>query len=264
MSEDIYSKPDLTKKVKYRRGKMEERVVDIYESVDTLRGPEPEEAPPQFTAGHQRGVSVPPERRSFRAAAVCLGLLCVLLLAGIIGLGLHHVTVIDENIREREQINTKYNNTLTELMKENQYLVKETDELQKNLNTTCCCPSWQKFGSSCYYVSKEYKTWERSRQDCRDRGADLVIINSRQELDFIHKFEKPFWIGLSYSEEEGIWKWVDGTRLPEEHQFWWGGEPNANKIENCVIQEHSTAETSWNDLYCYYSNFWVCERNNTL
>ncbi|KAM6986178.1 C-type lectin domain family 6 member A-like [Aplochiton taeniatus] len=246
---------------------MEERVVDIYESLDTLRGPGPEEAPPQITAGHQRAESVPAERRSFRAAAVCLGLLCVLLLAGIIGLGLQYITVIYENIRETPGLGLHHVTVTIEVQGKIDLingLTKERDDLQRKLNNTYCAQGWERFGCSCYYVSEERKTWETSRQDCRDRGADLVIINSRQEQDFIHTFKKSFWIGLSDSEEEGIWKWVDGTRLPEEHQFWSSGEPNGKKRENCVELQHSTAETSWNDLLCSHTHLWVCERNTTL
>ncbi len=36
-------------------------------------------------------------------------------------------------------------------------------------------------GSVCFFVSTELKSWSDSRQYCRDRGADLVIINTEEK-----------------------------------------------------------------------------------
>jgi C-type lectin domain family 6 protein A len=44
-----------------------------------------------------------------------------------------------------------------------------------------CPEGWQKFESSWYFLSTETKTWKESREDCLERGADLVIINSDKE-----------------------------------------------------------------------------------
>ena len=44
-----------------------------------------------------------------------------------------------------------------------------------------CPEGWRRFGCSCYYKSTEKKTWSQSRRLCQERGADLVIINSKEE-----------------------------------------------------------------------------------
>uniref|UniRef100_A0AAQ6IDH6 C-type lectin domain-containing protein n=1 Tax=Anabas testudineus TaxID=64144 RepID=A0AAQ6IDH6_ANATE len=44
-----------------------------------------------------------------------------------------------------------------------------------------CPEGWTRFGCSCYFKSTEKKTWSESRTDCRRRGSDLVMINSKEE-----------------------------------------------------------------------------------
>ncbi|KAF4115384.1 hypothetical protein G5714_002873 [Onychostoma macrolepis] len=95
---------------------------------------------------------------------------------------------------------------------------------------------WVTYKRNSYYVSSEWKNWVDSRRDCLQRGADLIIINNKEEQEFITKVISGniVWIGLTDSDNEGVWKWVDGSALTTGFSFWGIGEPNGGRRENCV------------------------------
>ncbi|KAF5891176.1 antigen like protein, partial [Clarias magur] len=134
-----------------------------------------------------------------RLAAV---LLCVLLLTIITVLSIKY-----NNLKIENELQTS-NNNLTIARDLVSTLQREREELQKFSKL-----GWIYFSSSLYYISTEDKNWTESRQDCRKRGADLVIINSTEEQEFIDKLRssRAVWIGLN--NREGEWKWVDDTTL---------------------------------------------------
>uniref|UniRef100_A0A4W5MH62 C-type lectin domain-containing protein n=1 Tax=Hucho hucho TaxID=62062 RepID=A0A4W5MH62_9TELE len=150
-------------------------------------------------------------KRPSGVAAVCLGLLCVLLLAGIIGLSVYYGVIDHHNsterdqlqdrnsilTKERDQLQTSYNN----LTEERDQLQTERDILSWRLTNL---EGWQKFESNWYFLSTETETWKQSREDCLKRGADL---------EFLFNPNKALWIGLTDSVTEGTWIWVDGTPL---------------------------------------------------
>ncbi|XP_065146863.2 CD209 antigen-like protein C, partial [Paramisgurnus dabryanus] len=117
---------------------------------------------------------------------------------------------------------------------------------------------WIYYQSSLYFISSEKKNWTESRRYCRERGADLIIINNKEEQDFIKKnFGKDgLWIGLTDSAVEGRWKWVDGSTLNASFRFWGLGEPNGEREENCVWSSSS----GWADYPCTDAFKWICEK----
>uniref|UniRef100_A0A8C1L9V0 Uncharacterized protein n=1 Tax=Cyprinus carpio TaxID=7962 RepID=A0A8C1L9V0_CYPCA len=122
--------------------------------------------------------------RGYRAATVCLALLCVLLLTGVI--------------------------------------------VYSRIYYKC----------SFYYVSTEIKSWTESRINCMERGADLLMINSTEEQEFMKKI-------------------VCSTNSTLTSGFWSVGQPNGRRIQNCVV----SSSVSWADTQCNYTYKWICENN---
>ncbi|KAF3816340.1 hypothetical protein GH733_014513, partial [Mirounga leonina] len=85
--------------------------------------------------------------------------------------------------------------------------VKDYDSFQEN---------WYCCGKSCYYFSKEEKTWERSKKSCEDLSSSLIKIDNKEEQNIIQsKIKYNYWIGLHKTEARPSWKWLDGTLLSQ-------------------------------------------------
>ncbi|XP_026118872.1 CD209 antigen-like protein C [Carassius auratus] len=223
-------------------------------------------------------------RRS-RAAAVVFVLLCVLLLTARIILCATFtqerqqlLTTITNLTEERDQLLTKITNlterqqlqtdnmNLTEerqqlltminnLKEERDQLKSERNDLQKKF-----ADGWRCHQSSLYFISSETKNWDESRRYCREKAADLIIINNREEQDFVKIITGSFdyfWIGLTDVEVEGRWKWVDGSTLTS--WFWAPGQPDSflGTDEDCA----TTHSLAWFDTPCNSIVKWICEKS---
>ncbi|XP_028453877.1 C-type lectin domain family 4 member A-like [Perca flavescens] len=60
-------------------------------------------------------------------------------------------------------------------------LQHEIKQLKSRTEEKCCTDGWTTFGRSCYFKSNEKKDWDGSRTDCQHRGANLVVINNKEE-----------------------------------------------------------------------------------
>lgn len=117
---------------------------------------------------------------------------------------------------------------------------------------------WLYFNTSLYYISTVKKSRRDSRSDCLQKGADLIVINSKEEQEFTRKFHRFMWIGLE--EIETRWIWVDGTPLTTS--YWGPDEPNKalGQDENCVEVRFFEIPNTWNDRSCQDENNWICEK----
>ncbi|XP_048105020.1 C-type lectin domain family 4 member M-like [Alosa alosa] len=223
-----------------------------------------------------------------RWAAVCLGLLCVLLLALNIGLGIkyllekrqlqaerEHLLASHVNITiERDQVSASNTNLTRQvdqlLLASNTNLTRQMDQLLRTNGQLQArisklekrCPSgWRYFNTKCYLISSSKNTWSESRQRCKDIGGDLAIINDKEEQVFIHGLGIPVWIGLR--KIQGGWKWVDNTLLSTK--YWDSGQPN-DENEDCVVSDCPAGDpfSIWHDYLCSVKHSFICEMSSYM
>ncbi|KAK9538102.1 hypothetical protein VZT92_005658 [Zoarces viviparus] len=99
-----------------------------------------------------------------------------------------------------------------------------------------------------WYLGGEQKGLQRQRS----RSGDHRLASKTDHT----------WIGLSDRDEEGTWRWVDGTPLTEA--YWHappdnGGDDPPLGEEDCVEMINDRGR-KWNDLRCHISLQWICEK----
>ncbi|XP_059102475.1 collectin-12 [Peromyscus eremicus] len=129
--------------------------------------------------------------------------------------------------------------------------------------TNGCPPHWKNFTDKCYYFSVEKEIFEDAKLFCEDKSSHLVFINSREEQQWIKKQtvgRDSHWIGLTDSEQENEWKWLDGT--PVDYKNWKAGQPDNwgnghGPGEDCAGLIYAG---QWNDFQCDEINNFICEK----
>ncbi|XP_038070890.1 macrophage mannose receptor 1-like isoform X2 [Patiria miniata] len=126
------------------------------------------------------------------------------------------------------------------------------------------CPSgWLYDDSSCYSFSGGATSWDNARTSCASSNADLVIIDSDREWNFLlnqwrYRYStERFWIGLTDSANEGEFLWIHKDSFSLNASTWESGSPdNAGSNEDCV--EFSNYQ-KLNDADCGTSLYYICE-----
>ncbi|KAL7841431.1 hypothetical protein SRHO_G00251220 [Serrasalmus rhombeus] len=174
---------------------------------------------------------------------VLLGLLCTILLIVCIVLG------STRSSSQAGTCNLDLEKENTELKKNISILEKATEKIQHQ---------WWYFASSIYFISLERKTWDESRHECNKKQGDLVVINSKEEQEFVKKLASSIgqntWLGLTDRHSEGSWKWVDEKLMTTG--YWNVGQPNNDDgTEDCV----SVFSGGWHANPCHQQMHYICE-----
>ncbi|XP_041800622.1 C-type lectin domain family 4 member E-like [Chelmon rostratus] len=162
----------------------------------------------------------------------------------------------------KAQLQTTFSNLAAVCRELGEQYLATLKNMTAKMRTMLCQTGWEKLDTNCYFVSTVKKNWASSRQDCIAKGADLVVIDSRIEQAFVNvllKSGQNAWIGLTDSETEGTWTWVDGT--PVTTTYWQAGQPNSHGgNQDCgEVLETSSGVGEWNDDACSGEQTYICE-----
>ncbi|CAM5159016.1 unnamed protein product [Eretmochelys imbricata] len=117
------------------------------------------------------------------------------------------------------------------------------------------CPmDWLLHRRKCYWVSKEFKNWKKSFEDCTVKTSQMLVIQDQDEMDFIRNVTSGVnhvWIGLNVTSPERNWMWVDGS-LVNQTLFPINGLAEQNSCG--VMKEQIRSEICGGEFK------WVCQK----
>ncbi|KAL4224914.1 hypothetical protein ACF0H5_015610 [Mactra antiquata] len=141
------------------------------------------------------------------------------------------------------------------------------------------CPKhWVLFEQSCYYFfAFEAFTWNEAKNDCLERSAHLVTIETSREQNFLKQYLDPLVYNVVHTDfVTGVW--IGGTDRSHNHVFEWyniltnqykpmaftswiPGEPNhvqSSHVEHCMSMEGGD-DFNWMGDRCSHDKYHVCE-----
>ena len=104
------------------------------------------------------------------------------------------------------------------------------------------------FRNKLFLYVKQPMTWQAANNWCNERGATLVCIGDPDENEFVRQLvrredRQSFWGGATDHDQEGHWKWMDGTRF--DYTNWVRQQPSNSGRGEHHLQIHPNGE--WND-----------------
>ncbi|XP_071765240.1 C-type lectin domain family 4 member E-like [Centroberyx gerrardi] len=136
-------------------------------------------------------------------------------------------------------------------------------------NCTECPEGWLHFADKCYFLSTDKMDWSNSTDRCTEMGSHLAILHTKEQHEALEKeairiggFNSYYWIGLTDTENEDQWRWVDNTTLHNQYWNTWYKQPDnhpsaGTEGEDCVVLD-SHSQT-WYDVPCSFTYPRICQ-----
>ena len=108
-----------------------------------------------------------------------------------------------------------------------------------------------------YYCSEYHATWHDAQDAAEMHGGYLAVIDDEEENYLLANFltVQSAYIGLSDHQNEGHFKWVNGSAL--SYTNWYPNQPNNYGIGQHYVEILSNGQ--WNDHYSYKKREFIIE-----
>ncbi|XP_029313971.1 macrophage mannose receptor 1 [Cottoperca gobio] len=138
--------------------------------------------------------------------------------------------------------------------------IKPAEGAQEDANPGCKLGSIR-FGSYCYNVGSEKKTFEEAKQACAAAGAHVVDVTDRYENALLVSLvglrpEKYFWTGLSNTADINTFRWTTRRKVTFTHFN--VGMPDRN--QGCVAMTTGVFAGLWDVVSCSNKEKYICKK----
>ncbi|XP_035922345.2 oxidized low-density lipoprotein receptor 1 [Halichoerus grypus] len=164
-----------------------------------------------------------------------------------------------------ETLNQKLDENSKKQMQLHHQNLNLQEALRKAANFSGPCPQdWLWHEENCYLFSSGPFNWEKSQENCLSLDAQMLKINSTDDLKFIQQTSAhsnfPFWMGLSLRKPSSAWLWEDGSPLMP-HLFRLQGPVSQNYPSGSCVYIQRGAVFADN---CILTAFSICQKKANL
>uniref|UniRef100_A0A3P9JAI5 Si:dkey-26c10.5 n=1 Tax=Oryzias latipes TaxID=8090 RepID=A0A3P9JAI5_ORYLA len=176
---------------------------------------------------------LPGNARLYRAVCACLLVICLILLAVVVILGMKLQVCSGEAVC-------------------NEGLCMEYIQ---NTRAACekCPRGWIAYRNYCYFLSTLRLGWDDSQSNCTKVGGSLAVIESQELQNFLSKNGKlNYWIGLKQDQSE--WKWNNNKMLGKS--YW---KSNPGNGDCALLFSRDPVEKNWAKISCQAASYYICQ-----